>query len=543
LEIRESYDDGPYPDALQVFQSQQDSFANAPHTPEQLGHWIEYWQRNFSGPGDYTVFLEDPTYQELLQEYDDSHHYPYPDPPIPATDGITDFDQYMFSKDKNDLFFRDPGNPPQRRSRRASRPGRRRPRSSRRRRAARASTRVTRNAIATSNVPLAQSSTFNNMSEPMVNFGTTSVRVKHREPIYEVDVGTTDAVLTLAYDGLFNPGFSCPWLRHLADMFEKYEIHSITFEYVPNLSYSNGGSITLAWDPDVDDKALVTVPEEVVALVPSVTGAVFAKKDLPISQTYLNAPRIKYIRHSNAAPSATFDLHMYDAGRLIMSGFYTAAQRVGKVFVTYDITLLNPHIVMDPSVYLSDKLVTTPGGLAAPFTTYAWSSGGTISGSNYSPTGWRRNSASALYCTVNSQWMIVMQTTGTVIVAEPTVAPGSGATIAAVTSAINAAQTSQIIVYVCTTPVTGSGYVTWDYTGAANTITAISVRICQYRVSYAKPEPPKDLPVIKALLPDVPSRREFVVGVDEKKTDSDLEFISVPKSAASFKMGGGSRFM
>lgn len=527
------------------------AFASSDHTPEQLDAFIAQQRRMIVGSRE-DELQHNEFWTNLLDEQNANHH-PFdpddpddpddpfdpddPEEPIPYDEStrpsqnyypVPDYD-YSYAKentlidtgpeeikDKNAAWFRDPGNPGRR-----GRRGNRRPRKSRRgggrrRRGSRSRGRgqATGQQLRSYPMPAAMPTMSANTTQPVVTYGRDSLTIHHREPWVELACTTTDAKITLPNNGIINPGFSFLWASRFASMFEKYKVNAIKLEYMNNLSYATGGIISMAFDPDPDDDSVVTSPLEIRSMVPSVTGPIYHQLELPVATRYYNTPAKRFVRFSDAPPAATYDIHNYDIGRFYVSAFNAGGSaNVGFLFVEYDITFYNPHVMSDPSPLVSDKLVTSSCSRTTPFANPTWASTPT-SLTAISITGWKVSSTSRLACSNPGQWLMEVEIDGTVIASMPSsgagITPATGVTVTLLKTLINAASTQAIGIYTVKFDRLTNGYFDVDYTAHCTTMTASVIRFTHYNSVLAKPTLSRAQLLNKDVIVDSPDSQDDV---------------------------------
>jgi len=198
------------------------------------------------------------------------------------------------------------------------------------------------------------------------------VRVVKREFIGNV-VNTVGFSLPVAVYNI-NPGVAAvfPWLSIMANQYETYRFHRLTFRYITRCGTSQSGSVILAPDYDASDSPPTTEQQ-----ITAYRGAV---EDVPwrdISCTlepsamFSLGPR-KFIRSSTVAFT---DIKTYDAGLFLVATVGVDTNLLGKLWVEYDVELFTPQI-------------PTPGaGLIPTFTSMFVASGQDLIVSNTSVVG------------------------------------------------------------------------------------------------------------------------------------------------------------
>jgi len=227
------------------------------------------------------------------------------------------------------------------------------------------------------------------------NKGVTSI--KHRE--YIGTIANSTSFTTTAY-GL-NPGLPnvFPWLSNIAANFDKYKFKSLRFDYVPAVSTSTNGRITLAFNYNAGDSA-PTSKQQVFSIAPNAEQAVWAELSLPVPVI----PETLYTREYLVPGS---DIKTFDMGQLLVStDLGSNSNTIGELYVEYEVHLEKPHpqFVTTTEVY---NITTSTISNIFPTT------GGTV----YLNSGvWSSSSvANSLTCALSGRYMIVFQLSGTVL--------------------------------------------------------------------------------------------------------------------------------
>jgi len=162
-------------------------------------------------------------------------------------------------------------------------------------------------------------------------------RIRHRELLSAVAGTTTFTANAFSV----NPGIAAtfPWLSTQAVGWEKYRFTRLAFCYYTRAPTSTQGSILLAPDYDAADAAPAT---ETIAA--SYNGAV---EDAVWKDTCCELDpklfRELFIRTTTLA--ANLDIKTYDTATFFMcTTDATAASPIGKLWVEYDVELINPQL-------------------------------------------------------------------------------------------------------------------------------------------------------------------------------------------------------
>jgi len=196
-------------------------------------------------------------------------------------------------------------------------------------------------------------------SKPSFLPSKDGLRVKHRE--YVGDVGATTSNWSVVNTFSINPGLpsTFPWLSMLAQVFETYEVHSLSFVYQAALPTSTAGTVYLCIDYDPADPA----PANKASMMSNMS-AIACSSWASTKLTYVpQHDRLvnKFTRNSSLASS--LDIKTYDAGQLFIAAEGFAVSSPGNVFVEYDITLRIPQI--PTTIETAQSLKITYGSTSA----------------------------------------------------------------------------------------------------------------------------------------------------------------------------------
>lgn len=169
--------------------------------------------------------------------------------------------------------------------------------------------------------------------------GVSGTRVSHRELVAVSIPGSTNFTIQATFS--LNPGLSTsfPWLSQIAQNYEMYTVHRISYEWVPIAPTSTRGDIIIAPDYDANDDP----PLNEIAMANDFNAATFATwvvQSVPLNRKLLMGlgPK-KYVRGS----SVSGDLKTYDVGTVfIATNNFLDTSPAGKVFVSYDVEFFGP---------------------------------------------------------------------------------------------------------------------------------------------------------------------------------------------------------
>lgn len=192
----------------------------------------------------------------------------------------------------------------------------------------------------------------------------TSVRLRHREYLQDVFVGTTGVFSNTSF--AINPGLSntFPFLAQIASNFEEYHMHGLVFEFVSTTSPYNStsamGSVVLAMEYNANAPPYTSKPQ-----MENSDFAVSARPDKSMIygvECANNATNNYYIRTgSTSLPLTTTDLGLFNVATLTP---LATGVNLGELWVSYDVELFRPHI--SPARYgYAHWALTVPAGLPA----------------------------------------------------------------------------------------------------------------------------------------------------------------------------------
>lgn len=235
------------------------------------------------------------------------------------------------------------------------------------------------------------------MSRP--EFGTINGEtvIRHREYVGTVSNSTSFTCTSYAV----NPGLSnvFPWLSNIAANYDKYRFRSLRFDYVPAVSTSTSGRITLAFNYNAGDNS-PTSKQQVFSIAPNAEQAVWAELSLPVPVI----PETLYTREYLVPGS---DIKTFDMGQLLVAtDLGSSSATIGEMYVEYEVVLMKPHpqFVSTTEIY---NLTTSSITNLFPTT------GGTV----YLPQGvWSSSTtANSLTCALSGRYLICYQITGTAL--------------------------------------------------------------------------------------------------------------------------------
>jgi hypothetical protein len=169
-----------------------------------------------------------------------------------------------------------------------------------------------------------------------------STRVRHRE--FLTNVGAEFGFDAKLYSTGINPGDgkTFPWLSQLAKGYERYQIHSIRFEYEPFSATTTAGTVSLLIDYDPTDPGPKS-KSELLNSYRAVRSSVWMSSHTAASRAELNRDDHLFIR-TRTRDLTTENLKLYDVGTLFCAFTDIADSQAlyGELWVSYDISLMIP---------------------------------------------------------------------------------------------------------------------------------------------------------------------------------------------------------
>lgn len=168
-----------------------------------------------------------------------------------------------------------------------------------------------------------------------------NVRIRHRE--YITDVHQTVVSGDERTEQSWNPGMrlNAPWLSTIANSFEKYEIHSFAFVWVPGLPTSATGFVAIVPDYDPLDVNIHEPKAEVLGAADTVRASAWKSFRAPLDPKRLRKADLLYTR--NGPPKGSADLRLYDSFGYMLMHNTNVLGVIGELWIEYDITLHIPQ--------------------------------------------------------------------------------------------------------------------------------------------------------------------------------------------------------
>lgn len=217
-------------------------------------------------------------------------------------------------------------------------------------------------------VPLSKGriTTFNNESKRTrvkrkeflmdVGPGATS-KMGHRFKTYNKQNGLVTSIANIAV----NAGVVGPWLGTLAGAFEKFLFHTMKFEYVPTCPTTTDGSITMAYNSNPAKPETSVEESDYSTKSNSVQTTPWkgATLNVPLSKMQ-ETTKVKLVR--TGPLSGNDDANLTDNGIVDILHNYSgtnAGLPIGKLYIDYDVDLINPKISLPKVSALLNNLSVT----------------------------------------------------------------------------------------------------------------------------------------------------------------------------------------
>jgi hypothetical protein len=322
-----------------------------------------------------------------------------------------------------------------------------------------------------------------------------NVHAHRMEPYYVCKGQTLEGVYTdVPHQGYINPGFSFIWLQNMAHLYEKYRFNSLKFHYINRVGTFINGNLVMYFDGDSMD--VVSDLSEMKTNQPSVNTPVSSSATLTVPKEFLNVYKDLWIRALGTTLPDNADVHLYDPGRILIGTTEVTTSTpaaydgvIGEIYVEYDVELLVPHVPSTPSYDCSDRWYAVSETQSGPFGggNGYWFSTKTHS----SPTHWRYKDTNEMYIDCAGQWICIIEIVGTGITSIDLTISSYGA-YTQIIEEINAGQTYGVSVVLLTTYKNnqcGLGV-------TATTVTQTEFRIADYRYTLGKNSPFNPKPFI-----------------------------------------------
>lgn len=181
-------------------------------------------------------------------------------------------------------------------------------------------------------------------------------RVRHTELVTSVTAGASNGANLISLRIQPTDTSMFPWLSQIADRFEKYVVHSLSFEYSSVSPSTERGVIVLAIDYDPDDEGPTGLGNdtrmELLSHEGAYQGPIWTCATMSASQKQLATVKERFVRNWSGEP-ILFEPRTADVGRLFVGVFGCAPAApnsdqsnrwIGDLRVSYDITLMLPQM-------------------------------------------------------------------------------------------------------------------------------------------------------------------------------------------------------
>jgi len=222
-------------------------------------------------------------------------------------------------------------------------------------------------AISTMFAPVSEGTILKSLKPQFFRSGDKEQRIVHREKVGKYITPGNGAFTQLASIAL-NPGLntSFPWLSNEASGWEKYRFDKLRYIWVPAVGTQVAGDIIMGPDYDAADAA----PYGETALSSyqdTEEGNVWCRFAATLDPKSMNDNmRDKYLRFGNLGPN--LDVKTYDSGNFFLYSSDDTAANTGKLWVEYDVTLINPQV--PPGGFQASGVLVSGGGSVASATPF-----------------------------------------------------------------------------------------------------------------------------------------------------------------------------
>lgn len=201
-------------------------------------------------------------------------------------------------------------------------------------------------------VPVAYAPRLSRPAQPRQVVSARSTRYHHREFVSDIR-GTNDLANLLSYIVTPRNSVLFPWLSVLSSNFERYVIHRLSLHFEPTVPTTSAGTCLLAWEPNADLASSATYAS-FRSWQFNVEKAVYQPVSLTVpGKEFTSSVRQRYLGDPSSVDP------MYSSGRLyaFLNGpSVTGATSNGRLWIDYDIELVNPKLGNTSSVSATDFL-------------------------------------------------------------------------------------------------------------------------------------------------------------------------------------------
>jgi hypothetical protein len=164
------------------------------------------------------------------------------------------------------------------------------------------------------------------------------MRIRHMEYVLDLTPTTTDFSVT-AYP--INPGVGVifRWLSTIANSFDSYKIHNLSFSYQEKSPSSTAGSVIIAVNFDASDP-VPTTKSQLMAYQCKEDIVPWRDAVIRCNITDCNGSLAKHYVRQGLVPNT--DIKTYDVGNLLVATQGVPTSDLGEIIVSYDIEFFSP---------------------------------------------------------------------------------------------------------------------------------------------------------------------------------------------------------
>ena len=136
-----------------------------------------------------------------------------------------------------------------------------------------------------------------------------------------------------------------PWLCAMAQNFESYKFHSLSFHYMTSTNATESGTIVLAPDYDADDDNATLTRRQLMSFDDTMRCSVWQNGVLRCSKKNLQKRNEYFVRKQH---EAHFDKKLFDTCKLEVLFDSTSSITLGDLWVHYDVEFFTPQTSSGP---------------------------------------------------------------------------------------------------------------------------------------------------------------------------------------------------
>lgn len=185
--------------------------------------------------------------------------------------------------------------------------------------------------------PVSQSRSFRG-TQPKFASSSNGMRIRHMEYVLDL-TPTTTAFSVTAYP--INPGVGVifRWLSSIANSFDSYKIHALSFSYQEKSPSSTAGSVIIAVNYDASDP-VPTTKSQLMAYQCKEDIVPWRDSVIRCNPSDCNGALAKhYVRLGTVQNT---DIKTYDIGTLLVATQGVPTSDLGEIIVSYDIEFFSP---------------------------------------------------------------------------------------------------------------------------------------------------------------------------------------------------------